>query len=125
MRNKRGERERRAVREGERTGGQWDWESSALVVIRDGGHWHRLIIAVRGGGHWHHLLLVICFRSPLTSFVTVHCAAVSVVRSCSYPSCIVKLCCVGGRTHATNVMPPYHGMVYGDGGARSDGGGRE
>ena len=94
VRNKRGERERREVREGERTGGQWDRESSALVVIRDGGHWRRLIVNVRGGGRWCRLLLIIRFRSLLTSFVTVHRAAVSVVHS--YPSHVVKLCCMGG-----------------------------
>ena len=36
--------------EGERTDGQWDRESSALIVIRDGGRWRRLIVTVRGGG---------------------------------------------------------------------------
>ena len=81
VRNKRGERERREVREGECTGGQWDWQSSALVVICDGGHWRRLIVTVHGGGRWRRLLLIIRFRSPLTSFVTVHCAAVSMVHS--------------------------------------------
>ena len=52
VRNKRGERERRAVREGERTGGQWDRESSALIVIHDGGRWRRLIVAVHGVSHF-------------------------------------------------------------------------
>ena len=97
MRNKRGERERRAVREGECTGGQWDRASSALVVICEGGHWHRLIVTIRGGGHWCRLLVVICFCSPLISFVTVHRAPLLVVRS--YPSHIVKLFCMGGLLH--------------------------
>ena len=94
MKNKRGEKERRAVREGERTGRQWDRESSALVVIRDGGRWRRLVVAVRGGGRWRRLLVVIRLRSPWTSFVTAYRATLSVVRS--YPSRVVKPFCVGG-----------------------------
>ena len=45
VRNKRGERERREVREGEHTGGQWDQESSTLIIIHDGGRWRRLLVA--------------------------------------------------------------------------------
>ena len=81
MRNKRGERERRAVREGERTGRQWDQESSALIIIHD-------------GGCWRHLLIIIHFRSPLMSFVTVHGALLSVIHL--YLSRIVELFCVAG-----------------------------
>ena len=94
VRNKRGEMQRREVREGERTGGQWDRESSTLVVIRDGGRWHRLVVAVHGGGCWRHLLIVIRFRSLLLSFATIHCAPLSVVLS--YLSCIVELFGVAG-----------------------------
>ena len=76
VRSKRGERERRAERVGERTG----WAArpgkqlvgSALVAFRDGGHWRRLVVAVRGGGHWRRLVVVIHFLSVLTSFVAVH-----------------------------------------------------
>ena len=75
VRNKRGERERRAVREGEHTGGQWDQEHSALIVIHDGGHWCRPLIIIH-----------VC--SPLTPFITVHRAPLSVVRL--YPSRIVN-----------------------------------
>ena len=80
VRNKRGERERREVREGERTGGQWDQESRTLVVIRDGGRWRRLIITVHSGGRWRRLIVVIRFHSPLPSFATVHRSFVSVGR---------------------------------------------
>ena len=94
VRNKRGERERREVREGEHTGGQWDRESSTLVVIRDGGCWRRLVVAVHGGGRWRRFLVIISFRSPLPSFATVRRAPLSVVLS--YPSRIVELFGVAG-----------------------------
>ena len=80
MRSKRGEGERRAERVRERTG----WAArpgkqlvgSALVAIRDGRHWRRLVVAVRGGGHWRRLVVVIRFLSALTSFVAVHAVVV-------------------------------------------------
>ena len=49
---------------------------SALVAIRDGRHWRRLVVAVRGGGRWRRLVVVIHFLSALTSFVAVHAVVV-------------------------------------------------
>ena len=81
------------MREGECTGRQWDRESSTLVIIRDGGRWHRLVVAVHGGGRWHRLLVVIRFRSLLPSFATVRRAPLSVVLS--YLSHVVELFGIG------------------------------
>ena len=80
MRSKRRERERRAERVGERT--VWaarpgkQLVGSALVAIRDGRHWRRLLVAVRGGGRWRRLVVVIRFLSALMSFVAVHAVVV-------------------------------------------------
>ena len=76
MRSKRGQGERQAERVRERTG----WAArlgkqlvgSALIAIRDGWHWCRLIVAVHGGGCWRHLVVIIRFLSALTLFVAVH-----------------------------------------------------
>ena len=67
---------------------------SALVAIRDGEHWCRLVVAVRGGGCWHCLVVVIHLCSLLTSFIAVHHAPLSIVRLC--PLHIVKLFCIAG-----------------------------
>ena len=90
MRSKRGERERRAEREGERTG----WAArpgkqlvgSALVAIRDGRHWRRLV--------------VIRFRSALTSFFAwaVDAGGVALV------ACVRPVVARGGRAWFSSAL---------------------
>ena len=81
------ERERRADRKGERTGGWWAAPSLPFMMR---GHWHHLIVAVRGGTRSRRLIVVICL---LTSFVAVHHPPLSVARSCP-SSCLASLPCV-------------------------------
>ena len=87
MRSQAEERERRADRKGERTGGWWAAPSLPFMMR---GRWHRLIVAVRGGMRSRRLVIVICL---LTSFVAVHRAPLSVVRSCP-SNCLASLPCV-------------------------------
>ena len=54
---------------------------SALVTIHHGGHWRCLVVAICCG-RWHRLVVIIRFRSVLTSFLAVHRAPLSLVRSC-------------------------------------------
>ena len=82
-------------REGRGRGEQRGW-GNVLVGQRDRGHWHRLVITVCGDGHWRRLVIIIPFRSALTSFVAVHHALLSLVRSC--PGCRSVSCvCVSIR----------------------------
>ena len=77
------------MREGERTGEQWDRKavpSSSFVMVGVGDD-------EGGGGHWRRLLVVIGFRSPLLSFATVRRAPLSIILS--YPSRVVELFGVG------------------------------
>ena len=66
----------------EEGGTYWQLVGSALVAIREGGRWRRLVVAVRDGRRWRRLVVVIRFRSSWTLFVVVHRAPPSVVRSC-------------------------------------------
>ena len=125
VRDKRGERERREVREGECTGGQWDPESSTLIVIRDGGCWRHLVVAVRGGGCWCRLLVVIRFRSPLPSFATCFaslalCLALGEVESAGHQMILGPRCwwCHISCVRASSCGPCGSCVVFMGGGCR-------
>ena len=81
------ERERRADRKGERTGGWWAAPSLPFMMR---GHWHCLIVAVRGGMRSRCLVIV---THLLTSFIAVHRAPLSIARLCP-SNCLASLPCI-------------------------------